>query len=62
MLKVLQIIFGFIADPFRKVTSHIDSEKITKYTSKRQWIIYVLTLVITVVAAILFYIVFKDKI
>ena len=62
MLKVLQIIFGFIVDPFRKVTSHIDSEKITKYTSKRQWIIYVLTLVITVVAAILFYIVFKDKI
>ena len=60
MLKVLQIIFGFITDPFRKVTSHIDSEKITKYTSKRQWLIYVLTLVITIAAAIIFYVVLKD--
>ena len=62
MLKVLQIIFGFIDDPFRKVTSHIDSEKITKYTSKHQWLIYVLTLVIVVTSAVIFYVVLKDKI
>ena len=54
-MKVLQIIFGFIADPFRKVTSHIDSEKITKFSSKRQWFIYVLTLIITIISTLCFY-------
>ena len=54
-MKVLQIIFGFIVDPFRKVTSHIDSEKITKFSSKRQWFIYVLTLIITIISALCFY-------
>lgn len=61
MLKVLQIIFGFIADPFRKVTSHIDSEKITKFISKRQWFLYTITLIITVVSAVIFYVVLKNK-
>ena len=55
MLKVLQIIFGFIADPFRKITSHIDSEKITKYTSKRQWLVYSITLFLTIIFALVFY-------
>ena len=55
MLKVLQMIFGFITDPFRKVTSHIDNEKITKFVSKRQWFLYTITLVITIIAALTFY-------
>ncbi len=59
MKRVLSIIFGFISDPFRKVTSHIDSDKITKYTSKREWLIYVITLIITVLMALGFYLWFK---
>ena len=55
MKKVLQMIFGFIADPFRKVTSHINSEKITKGVSKRQYIVYIATIVVTVVMALTFY-------
>lgn len=60
-MKILQIIFGFITDPFRKVTSHIDNEKITKFVSKRQWFLYSITLVITITAAIIFYVVLKNK-
>jgi len=59
MKRVLSIIFGFISDPFRKVTSHIDSDKITKYTSKREWLIYVITLIITILMALGFYLWFK---
>ncbi len=59
MKRVLSIIFGFISDPFRKITSHIDSDKITKYTSKREWLIYVITLIITVLMALGFYLWFK---
>ena len=55
MKKVLQMIFGFIADPFRKVTSHINSEKITKGVSKRQYIVYGITLLITVLLTLTFY-------
>lgn len=54
-MKVLQIIFGFIADPFRKVTSHINSEKITKYLSKHQIIIYCITALIVTLMALTFY-------
>lgn len=55
MKKVLSIIFGFIADPFRKVTSHINSEKITKAISKKQFIIYCITLGLTIIMALTFY-------
>jgi hypothetical protein len=54
-MKVLQIILGFIADPFRKVTSHINSEKITKYLSKHQIIIYGITALIVTLMALTFY-------
>jgi hypothetical protein len=54
-MKVLQIIFGFIADPFRKVTSHINSEKITKYISKHTLLVYGITLLLTVLMALTFY-------
>ena len=54
-MKILQMIFGFISDPFRKITSHVDSEKITRWFSKRQWCIYIITLVITIVMALTFY-------
>jgi len=54
-MKVLQIIFGFIADPFRKVTSHINSEKIAKYLSKHQIIIYGITALIVTLMALTFY-------
>ena len=56
MKKVLQIIFGFITDPFRKVTSHINSEKVTKTLSKRQLIIYGITVLVTVLMALAFYV------
>ena len=59
MKKILSMIFGFIADPFRKVTSHIDNEKITKYISKRDWIIYIATAVITITVALVVYLVKK---
>ena len=39
-MKVVKMIIGFITDPFRKVTSHINSEKISIYLSKHQIIIY----------------------
>ena len=55
MKKVLSIIFGFITDPFRKVTSHVNSEKITKTVSKKQFIIYIITLLLTVIMALAFY-------
>lgn len=55
MKRVLSIIFGFISDPFRKVTSHVNSEKITKTVSKKQFIIYIITLLVTVIMALAFY-------
>ena len=55
MKRVLQIIFSFIADPFRKVTSHVNSEKITKTVSKKQFIIYIITLLLTIIMALAFY-------
>ena len=55
MKKVLQIIFGFITDPFRKVTSHVNSDKITKTVSKRQYIVYGITVLVTVLLALTFY-------
>ena len=55
MKKVLSMIFGFITDPFRKVTSHVNSEKITKSVSKRQYIVYGITLLITVLLTLTFY-------
>ncbi|MBP5444768.1 MAG: hypothetical protein J6Y28_01220 [Acholeplasmatales bacterium] len=54
-MKILSIIFGFIADPFRKVTSHINSEKITKYISKHNLIVYGITVLITILSALTFY-------
>ena len=54
-MKVLQIIFGFIADPFRKVTSHINSEKKSKYLSKHQIIIYGITATLVTLMALTFY-------
>ena len=54
-MKVLSIIFGFIADPFRKITSHINSEKITKYVSKHNLIVYGITVLITILSALTFY-------
>lgn len=54
-MKVLSIIFGFIADPFRKITSHINSEKITKYVSKHNLIVYGITVLITILGALTFY-------
>lgn len=58
-MKILQIIFGFIADPFRKVTSHINSEKITKYLSKHQIIIYGIAATLVLAMALIFYIALK---
>ena len=55
MKRVLSIIFGFISDPFRKVTSHVNSEKITKTVSKKQFIIYIITLSLTIIMALAFY-------
>ena len=55
MKRVLQIIFGFIADPFRKVTSHVNSDKVTKTFSKRPLIIYGITVLVTVLLALTFY-------
>ena len=55
MKRVLSIIFGFISDPFRKVTSHVNSEKITKTVSKKQFIIYIITLLLTIIMALAFY-------
>ena len=54
-MKVLSIIFGFITDPFRKVTSHINNEKITKYISKHNILVYAITAVITILMALAFY-------
>lgn len=59
MKRVLSIIFGFITDPFRKVTSHVNSEKITKSISKRIYIVYGITLILTVVMTLSFYLWFK---
>lgn len=55
MKRVLQIIFSFIADPFRKVTSHVNSDKITKTISKRPIIVYGITVLVTVLLALTFY-------
>ena len=55
MKKVLSIIFGFITDPFRKVTSHVNSEKITKSISKRIYIVYGITVLFTVIMTLTFY-------
>ena len=55
MMKIVMLIIGFIADPFRKVTSHINSEKITKYLSKHQLIIYGITALLVVIMALTFY-------
>ena len=54
-MKVLAIIFGFITDPFRKVTSHINNEKITKYISKHNMLVYGITALITILAALTCY-------
>lgn len=54
-MKVVKMIIGFITDPFRKVTSHINSEKITKYLSKHQIIIYGITAIIVTLMALAFY-------
>ncbi len=54
-MKVVKLIIGFIADPFRKVTSHINSEKITKYLSKHQLIIYGITGFLVIIMALTFY-------
>ncbi len=54
-MKVVRIIIGFITDPFRKVTSHINSEKITKYLSKHQLIIYGITALLVIIMALTFY-------
>lgn len=58
-MKILSIIFGFIADPFRKVTSHINSEKITRYLSKHNLLVYGITATLTIFMAILFYVLLK---
>lgn len=55
MKKVLSMIFGFITDPFRKVTSHVNSEKITKSVSKRTYIVYGITLLVTIIMTLTFY-------
>ena len=54
-MKIVMLIIGFIADPFRKVTSHINSEKITKYLTKRQLIIYGITALLVIIMALVFY-------
>lgn len=54
-MKVLKMIVGFIADPFRKVTSKINNEKITRYISKHQIIIYGITILLVVMMALTFY-------
>ena len=54
-MKVLAIIFGFITDPFRKITSHINNEKITKYISKHNMLVYGITALITILAALTCY-------
>ncbi len=54
-MKVVKLIVGFITDPFRKVTSHINSEKITKYLSKHQLIIYGITALLVIIMALTFY-------
>ena len=54
-MKILSIIFGFITDPFRKITSHINNEKVTKYISKHNILIYGITALITILAALTFY-------
>ena len=54
-MKVVKMIIGFITDPFRKVTSHINSEKISKYLSKHQIIIYGITALLIVIMALTFY-------
>ena len=54
-MKVLAIILGFITDPFRKVTSHINNEKITKYISKHNMLVYGITALITILAALTCY-------
>ena len=54
-MKVVKMIIGFIADPFRKVTSHINSEKITKYLSKHQIVLYAITVTLVVIMALTFY-------
>ncbi len=54
-MKVVRIIIGFITDPFRKVTSHINNEKITRYLSKHQIIIYGITAFLVVIMALTFY-------
>ena len=54
-MKVIKIIIGFIADPFRKVTSHINSEKISRYLSKHQIVIYGITATLVILMALIFY-------
>ena len=54
-MRVVKMIIGFITDPFRKVTSHINSEKITRYLSKHQLIIYGITATLVILMALTFY-------
>ena len=54
-MKIVMLIIGFITDPFRKVTSHINSEKITKYLSKHQLIIYGITITLVILMSLIFY-------
>ena len=58
-MKVVKLIIGFITDPFRKITSHINSEKISKYLSKHQIIIYGIAATLVLIMAIIFYVVKK---
>ena len=54
-MRILKMIVGFITDPFRKVTSKINNEKITRYIAKHQIIIYGLTITLVVLMALTFY-------
>ena len=55
-MKVVKMIIGFITDPFRKITSHINSEKLTKNLAKHQIIIYGIAIILVLLMTLTFYV------
>lgn len=58
-MRILKTIFGCIFDPVKKLISHINIDKITKFFSKRSFVVYILAAALTALLVLSIYVWFK---
>lgn len=55
-MKVLKTIFGIIFDPFRKATSYINMDKVSKFFRKKSYLVYIFSAIGTILLFLTFYV------